>query len=535
MAPTTRAQLLAQNASLRKSLKRETTRRKRLEKTVAEGLEQQTATAEILKVISRLSFDLQPVLEALAEKATRLCAAEWAIVHRFDGEFLRPAAYHGASPEFVQWQALGGQAAELRPGRGSVAGRAAVELRTVHIPDALADPEYELSEAQRKGGWRALLGVPMLRQGMLVGVFALLRSEARPFTDKQIELVTTFADQAVIAIENVRLFQELEARNRDLTEALEQLTATSEILRVISSSPTDVQPVFDAIAESAVRLCEAIFSAVYRFDGELVEFVAHHGIGPEGLAELRKIFPGRPDRALAGPRAILDRLPVHIPNVAHDPEFQEGLGGAIGLKSTMAVPILREGVPIGAIAVGRAHAGPFSDRQIVLLKTFAEQAVIAIENVRLFQELQARTGELARSVEELKALGEVGRAVGSTLDLETVLSTIVSRAVQLSGTSGGVIYEYDEPTQEFHLRASYRVEQELLDVLRGAPIRLGEGTTGTAAATRAPVQVTDVMDERRYGVARVRPILARLGYRSVLAIPLLLEQRILGALTVHRQ
>jgi signal transduction histidine kinase len=197
--------------------------------------------------------------------------------------------------------------------------------------------------------------------------------------------------------------------------------------------------------------------------------------------------------------------------------------------------MLREGALIGVIVIRRTEARPFTEKQIELVTTFADQAVIAIENVRLFQALQARTGELARSVEELKALGEVGQAVSSTLDLETVLTTVVSRAVQLSGTSGGVIYEYDEATQEFHLRAAHRMEEELVEVIRAAPIRFGEGATGQAAATRAPVQVPDLLDERQYGAVRIRSVLARLGYRSALAVPLLLEQRIMGALTVWRQ
>jgi signal transduction histidine kinase len=201
----------------------------------------------------------------------------------------------------------------------------------------------------------------------------------------------------------------------------------------------------------------------------------------------------------------------------------------------LGVPLLREGTPIGVIAIWREKVEPFTDKQIELVRTFADQAVIAIENVRLFQELQARTRELSRSVEELKALGEVSRAVSSTLDLETVLDTIVARAVQLSGTAGGLVYEYDEATQEFHLRAAHHMEEELVEAVRAAPIRLGEGASGQAAALQAPVQVTDILDEREYAVTRLRPILARLGYRSFLAVPLLLEQRIMGTLTVWRQ
>src|SRR4029077_20001220 len=194
-----------------------------------------------------------------------------------------------------------------------------------------------------------------------------------------------------------------------------------------------------------------------------------------------------------------------------------------------------EGVPIGVIVIRRSEVRPFNEKQIKLLETFADQAVIAIENVRLFKELEARTRELVRSVGELKALGEVGQAVSSTLELQTVLSTIVGHAVQLSGTDSGVIYEYDEDKQEFHLRASHRMEEELVEAIRAAPIRHGEGATGRATITRAPVQVINLLEERELGATRLRPIAARLGYRSVLAVPLLREERIMGALTVWRK
>jgi signal transduction histidine kinase len=199
------------------------------------------------------------------------------------------------------------------------------------------------------------------------------------------------------------------------------------------------------------------------------------------------------------------------------------------------MPLLREGVPIGTIAIRRTEVKPFSDKQVALLKTFSDQAVIAIENVRLFQELEARTKELARSVGELKALGDVGQAVSSTLDLETVLATIVAHAVQLSGTDCGIIYEYDEPTQEFHLRASYQMEQELVDAYRATPLRLGEGATGQAAKTKVPTQIANLRQEQEFATRGMRPILSRLGYQSLLAVPLLLDQRIMGALTIYRR
>src|SRR6266540_1166204 len=200
-----------------------------------------------------------------------------------------------------------------------------------------------------------------------------------------------------------------------------------------------------------------------------------------------------------------------------------------------ATPLLREDVPIGVIWIHRMEVRPFTEKQIKLLETFAAQAVIAIENVRLFQELEARTRELAQSVSELRALGDVSQTVSSTLDLEKVLETIVSHAVQLSGTDCGVIYEYDESAQEFNLRASHRMEEEVVDALRAAPIRLGEGVTGQAVTTRAPVQVPDILDQREYTGTRVRPLLTRLGYRSLLSIPLFREQQIMGGLTVWRK
>ena len=199
------------------------------------------------------------------------------------------------------------------------------------------------------------------------------------------------------------------------------------------------------------------------------------------------------------------------------------------------MPLLKRGTPIGNILIWRDLVEPIDEQQIELVKTFADQAVIAIENVRLFKELQARTRELAQSVGELRALVEVGQAVSSTLDLQTVLSTIVGHAVQLSGTDSGVIYEYDVASQEFHLRASHRMEEELVEAIRAAPFRLGEGATGRAVATRAPVQVSDLLDEREIGGTRIRPIMARLGYRSLLVVPLLFEEQIMGSLAVWRR
>ncbi len=254
-----------------------------------------------------------------------------------------------------------------------------------------------------------------------------------------------------------------------------------------------------------------------------------------------RVAPSGIGRGSVVGRAVVDRQTVHVHDIHAESEAEfpdmdtAGARGGSRARTRLAAPLLREGVPIGTILIRRMEVRPFTDKQIALLKTFADQAVIAIENVRLFQELQERTRELVRSVGELKALGEVGQAVSSTLDLETVLTRIVSHAVQLSGTAGGSIYEYDEATQEFHLRGTHHMQEELARALRAAPIHLREGVVGQAAAIRAPVQVADVLNEKEYGVIQLRPILTRLGYRSLLAVPLLREQRILGGLVVWRQ
>jgi GAF domain-containing protein len=507
---------------------------------VTEALEQQTATSEVLKVISRSTFDLRPVLQTLIENATRLCGAQQGFIFRPDGDLYHLAVDYNAPPAFREWVQRYG----IRPGDGAVVGRVALENRAIQILDAQADTDWRARNATAPGtsAVRTLLGVPMRREGALIGVIAMWRTEVQPFTGKQLELIETFADQAVIAIENVRLFTELQENNLALTEAhahvteaLEQQTATAEILRVISSSPTDAQPVFDTIVRSAVRLCNGLFSVLFQFDGELIHHVAQHNFTPEALDEMHRIFPTRPTRALLPGRAILDRSVVHIPDVLElDPEFRvQAVARTLGIRSGVWVPMLREGAPIGVITVTRAEPGPFSDSEIGLLKTFADQAVIAIENVRLFKELQARTSELTRSVDQLTALGEISQAVSSTLDVETVLQTIVSRASQLAGADGCAIYEYDDATEEFHIRATHNQDPVLVETLRSAPLRKGEGAMGRAAETREPTQVADIAAQDAYQ-SHIRDTLLGAGYRALLSVPLLREGEIIGSLSLNR-
>jgi signal transduction histidine kinase/DNA-binding response OmpR family regulator len=356
----------------------------------------------------------------------------------------------------------------------------------------------------------------------------------KPFSERRIALLQTFADQAVIAIENVRLFTELQSRNGELRVALEQQTATSELLKVIGRSTFDLQPVFETLVENAARLCEAQRAFVHRFDGRVLRIVATYNVPPEVRAfiERNPIAPGRHSVAA---RAALERHSVHVHDARADPELTYGAGNVTAaIRSMLAVPMLRASELLGVIMIYRHEVRPFTDGQIALMETFADQAAIAIENARLVTELQARTGELTRSVQELRALGEVSQALSSTLDLETVLNTIVARASQLAGTASCTVYEYDERTEQLIFRATHELAAEVVAVAQRAPIRRGEGAAGRMAVTREPVQIADIAAEGAYS-GPLRDVLLRTGARALLAIPLLREDHLIGGLTVTKQ
>jgi GAF domain-containing protein len=672
---------------------------------VTEALEQQTATSEILRVISSSHTNLQPVFDAILHSAGRLCDATFGALQLFDGEELTLDGHYGISPEDVAM--LQAEVFPMRPDVGSSIGRAIIRRATVHIEDIRSDPQFKVSALQTREGYRTALSVPMLRGGVAVGVINLWRRDVRPFSQTNIDMVQTFADQAVIAIENVRLFTALEARNRELTTALDTQTATSDVLRVISRSQTDVQPVFDTIVTSAGRLCGAESAVVYRFEEEMADAVAFYNVNPDAIDAYHRRFPrrlrdtdylwrvadgsvlniaditndprtatdnetfrsrdvrssilvpivrdeqaigairvshhdvgafseervrllktfaaqaviaienvrlfnetkealerqiatadilrvisaahteaqpvfdtivesavrlckaatsavfltdgrmlyepancgGSPELLAASraryPRpldmdttagiAVLTRSVVHVPDT-EDPSAIEWIrqsGRLVGFRSVVTVPMLREGDAIGAILVTRRESGPFSDTEVDLLKTFTDQAVIAVENVRLFKELEARTEDLTRTVGELRALGEVGQAISSTLDLQTVLRTIVARATQLAGVDAGVIYEYDEHGEVFVPRATERLEAAIVQTLITAPVRRGEGVTGRLADAHEPIQVPDILEAPPE--SRVRDTLGRAGYRALLAVPLVREDHLLGGLTVFRK
>ena len=433
----------------------------RLLNELRESLQQQTATADVLKVISSSPGKLEPVFGAMLENATRICEAKFGILFLSEGDTFRTVALYGAPPAFAEARR---REPVIRAGPGISLHRAATTMQPVQVADIRAEPAYT-NDPQRfaildLAGARTMLSVPMLKDDRAVGVISIYRQEVRPFTDKQIELVKNFAAQAVIAIENTRLLNELRQRTDDLSESLEQQVATSDVLRVISSSPTDVQPVFDSIAESAVRLCDGQFSFVIRFDGKVMDFASCCGLSAEGLDAFHSILPMPASEDTAAGRAIVRRAVVEIPDVEADPSYGaqgRGLAKAVNYRSIAAVPLLNEGNPIGAIAVARANAGSFPKRQIVLLQAFADQAVIAIKNVRLFDEVQARTRDLAKSLEELRTTQD--RLVQT------------QKLALLGQLTAGIAHEIKNPLNFVNNFSGVSSEliDELQDTLKGIP------------------------------------------------------------------
>jgi signal transduction histidine kinase len=501
---------------------------------LTESLQQQTATSEVLQIISSSPGELKPVFQTMLANAMRVCEAQFGLMQRYEGDAWKIAAAQGASAytEYLQ------QHYEYQqPGPETVSARIARTKQVIQTSDLAASRGYVERDpvvvaAVELGGVRTILGVPMLKEGKLVGAIILYRQEVRPFTDKQIALVQNFAAQAVIAIENTRLLNELRQRTTDLTESLEQQTATSRVLEVISRSAFDLQAVFETVAESAVRLCGADRAFIWRFDGELLRMMVAYN-APQELKAYVAENPIRPGRDSTAARAALERRTVHIPDVLADPEYSFGTKSLDNLRTTLAVPILKGDDLLGVLTIYHLdEVRPFTDKQIALVETFSDQAAIAIENVRLLDELRHRTDELGRSVGELRALGEVSQAVNSTLDLETVLSTIVAKAVQLCGTETGAIYGFDEQAREFRLRATYGMDQGLIDALTQRHIGLEDPNVAPAFAQREPIQVADLRDEP---ASILNEIILRAGYRARMVAPLLRGEDMVGMLVVRRR
>ncbi len=499
---------------------------------LSESLQQQTATANVLKVISRSAFDLESVLATLVESAATLCEAHRGVIFlRKDNQY-RMASNYGFSPEFEAFA----KANPLPVDGASTTARAGASGVAVQAADLLADPtQSEIAlQYQRLGGHRTNLGVPLRREGETIGVFTLTRPEVRPFTEKQIELVSTFADQAVIAIENVRLFDEVQAKTRDLTEALTYQTGSSNILKVIASSPTDVGPVLTAIAENAAELCDAYDAAVLLKDGDDLRFSAHHGSIPIGIEK----WPI--NRNWTAGRAFLDQKPVHIHDLRADEnaEFSDGreLSLRMGHRSILSVPLLREKESIGAIVLRRTEVHPFNDKQIALLQTFADQAVIAIGNVRLFEEVQARTRDLTESLEQQTATSEVLQVISSSAgELQPVFRSMLGNALRICDAKFGNLLLFDG--EGFSLAESYNSPAAYAELYKNGPMRPGPHTgLGRLIATKQVVHITDILEASAAQNDPLRIATAQiLQARSFIAVPMLKERELVGAIVIYRQ
>ena len=484
-----------------------------------ETLEYQTATSDVLKVISRSTFDLQPVLDTLVETAARLCEADTATIMRREGDVYRAATALGYSPQFKAFI----ESQPFAPGRGSITGRVALEGRVVHVVDVGNDPEYTWTAGQQIGEFRTMLGVPLLRENALIGVIVLARQRVEAFTEKQIGLVRTFADQAVIAIENARLLNELRGRTRDLQESLEYQTATSDVLKVISRSTFDLQPVLDTLIRTAAPLCEAEMANVLRRDGDVYREAAALGWAPEYSAFLAT-HPITPTRGSITGRVALERRAVHIADIEADPEYVLVEAAVLGKAHTMlGVPLLREGEPIGVIVLARQRVEPFTERQIELVRTFADQAVIAIENARLINETR-------EALEQQTATAEILQVINSSPgNLRPVFEAILEKAHALGGASRGTLFLFDG--EVFRAAASQGYPE-------GPPERMRLGITVSEdprlAALLAGERLIHVPDLMQLEDPIARAVAERGGVRTNLLLPLRKDDALLGVLSCNR-
>ena len=509
----------------------------RLTRERDEALKQQAATAEVLRALSRSTYDLQSVLENLLEKAVRLCDAERGLIYKEDGDVYRVAASYGHSDEFLENVI---KQNPIHRDRSSATGRAVVERRVVHIHDILADPEYHWAKRQHshEGMHRTILAVPMLNGDTIIGVIAIRRTQVQPFTAKQIELLTTFAAQAVIAIENTRLLNELRQRTTDLGEALEQQTATSEVLRAISNLPLDAASTLGEIAQSVTRLLGVNDAEIMRCEGSMLRCVAKHGASNQWpLGTARSIA-----RDWVTGRAIIDRAVVHVADLqAQEDEFPQGAAYArqYGHRTTLAVPLLREGSAIGAFLIRRMEVKPFTDKQIQLVTNFADQAVIAIENTRLLNELRQRTADLTESLEQQTATSEVLGVIGSSPgDLEPVFRSMLENATRICDAKWGTIHRWDG--EALHLMATHNLPPAFAEArARSSLYHPHPGSLfGRIVASKAMVHTADSAAEPVY-IEKLDPVYVAAvklgGVRSVLGVPMLKDNDLIGAFALARQ
>jgi GAF domain-containing protein len=515
----------------------------RLTRELSEALERQAATSEVLQIISESPGDLQPVLTSMLENAVRICGATFGNIYRWDGEALHMLASHNTPPAFAEDR----RRSPYRPYPKSPVGRMLVTRRLVHISDVMAEDVYTKKldpvavTAVTLGGIRTLLGVPLLNKGEMIGVFFLSRQEVRPFTDKQIGLVENFAAQAVVAIENTRLLNELR-------QSLERQTATSEVLQVISASPGDLEPVFASVLENAVRICDAKFGSINRWDGEALHLVATHKL-PPAFAEFRRRTPFRPGPENPISRMLMTKTIIHFHDLAaeqgyieRDPTFVAAveLGG---VRTFLAVPMLKENELIGVVIVYRQEVRPFTDKQIDLVKNFAAQAVIAIENARLLNELRQRTDDLSQrttdlteSLEQQTATSEVLQVISSSPgDVQPVFEAMLEKAVRICDAKFGSLYLHENG--RLRLVAAHGVP-EFFEARRGVAFEpapggpLDEAMKKKRTTQIADLAATEPYRERHPGMVDAVELA---GIRTGVDVPMLKEDELIGILAIHRR
>jgi GAF domain-containing protein/two-component sensor histidine kinase len=489
----------------------------RLFTELRESLDYQTATSEVLEVISRSTSDLAPVLNKMLAAAARLCGAQKGDFSIRRGGQLRYAASIGTTAEEEAWL----RSRVITPGRSTCAGRALLTRQVVHVLDESADPE--LAVPRKIAAAETVLSVPLLREGEPIGVITVLRDHVEAFTERQIALIKTFADQAVIAIENARLLGELRERTDDLTESLEYQTATSDLLEVISRSTSDVQPVLDRMLSSAARLCGVVKGDIAIRQGDGFRHVAFIGAATaeeDAWLRSRVTLPGR---GTSTARALLDKQVDHVLDQSRDPE-RVAPAAATAERTTLSVPLLRDGEAIGVISLLRDHVEPFTERQIALVKTFADQAVIAMENARLLSELRESLDQQTATSDVLKTISR------SPVNLETVLNTLVETVARLCRADQA--YMFRRQGELHHLVAAHGLSKEAQDYIHSHPFEPNDRTlSGRVVHRRQTVHITDVLEERDYGYVGGQQVA---GFRTMLGIPLLAQDNVAGVFVVTR-